>query len=371
MKQLTNAEIFAVMEKYAPMELAYEWDNVGLEIGSYSNQVRKVMVSLDVLESVVDEAIEKKVDLIIAHHPLLFKPLKQVNVDNSSGKVIQKLLQHNITVYAAHTNLDAADGGVNDVLCDLLEIRQREILLDPHVVENIFKIVVFVPETHADDVRNALSENGAGYIGNYSHCTFQTTGTGTFMPLEGTNPFIGSKNKLKRVHEYKIETIIQESKLSAVLQAMIKTHPYEEPAYDIYPTGNNGKSYGIGRIGSLPENMSLREFCEHAKTKLDVPSLRVTGDLEKVVKKIAVLGGSGEKYYQDAIRKGADAYVTGDMTFHMAQDAWQQGLAVIDPGHHIEKVMKKAVKQYLDQQLQDTNVEVIISTTNTEPFQFV
>ncbi len=365
-----NSDIFQLMEKWAPKHLAYDWDNVGLQVGSFNNQVTKVMVTLDVMESVVDEAIENHVNLIIAHHPLLFKPVKQVNVDTPHGRIIQKLVQHNISVYASHTNLDTADGGVNDMLCVLLNINRTEVLQQTYQ-EELVKIAVFVPRTHLKEVRDAMSENGAGHIGDYSHCTFQSEGQGTFMPQEGTNPYIGSANNLAYVDEVKVESIIPHPKSARVIDAMVNAHPYEEPAYDIMPLHNPGQTYGIGRIGALDKGVTLQDFSEQVKQAFEVPSLRVTGDLTKKVKKVAVLGGSGEKYIHTAKKMEADVYITGDMTFHAAQDAWQMGLAVIDPGHHVEKVMKKRTKEYLDNFLNNKDIEVILSNSNTEPFQFI
>ncbi|MFB4166495.1 Nif3-like dinuclear metal center hexameric protein [Virgibacillus sp. JSM 102003] len=365
-----NSDIFQIMEKWAPTNLAYDWDNVGLQVGSFNNQVTKIMVTLDVLESVVDEAIEKDVDLIIAHHPLLFKSVKQVNVDTSQGRIIQKLIQHNISVYASHTNLDIAVGGVNDMLCELLNINRTEVLQQTYQ-EELVKIAVFVPKTHLNEVRDAMSENGAGHIGDYSHCTFQTEGKGTFMPQEGTNPYIGSANHLAYVDEVKVESIIPQPKLARVIEAMINAHPYEEAAYDLMPLRNTGQTNGIGRIGTLDKGLTLRDFSEQVKHALKVPSLRVTGDLTKKVRKVAVLGGSGEKFIATAKEMGADVYITGDMTFHTAQDAWQMGLSVIDPGHHVEKVMKEGTKRYLENRLDNKNIEVILSNSNTEPFQFI
>jgi len=369
-KVIKNTDVFQIMEAWAPKKLAYDWDNVGLQIGSLQKPVRKIMVTLDVLESVVDEAVEKDVNLIIAHHPFMFEPMKQLNTDSPKGRIIHKLLQHDITVYASHTNLDAASGGVNDMLCDLLDVGDRETLVHTYT-EQLYKLAVYVPITHVDAVRNALSNAGAGHIGNYSHCTFQTEGQGTFKPLEGTNPYIGTQEKLEYVDEVKIETILEQSKLNSIVQAMIKSHPYEEVAYDVYPMKNEGQAYGIGKVGNLNKQKSLQALCEQVKAAFDVPCVRVTGDLTKKVKKVAVLGGSGEKYIHKAKEMGADVYITGDMTFHPAQDAWQMDLSVIDPGHYIEKVMKKATKQYLNQQLHDKNIEVIVSEAHTEPFQFL
>lgn len=365
-----NADVFQAMERWAPQTLAYDWDNVGLQVGSFSKPVQKVMITLDVLEPVVDEAVNKQVDLIIAHHPMLFKPLRQLNVDSMEGRIMQKLIQNEISVYAAHTNLDVANGGVNDMLCDIIGINET-VALQEESIEKLIKFSVNVPESHTDDVRDAMAAVGAGHIGEYSHCTFQTQGQGTFMPLEGTDPFIGEQNELARVDEVKMETIAPENILNELVQAVVERHPYEEPAYDIYPLENKGKSYGIGRIGTLSADMTVNDLCEHIKDVLDVPCVRVAGELTKSVKTVAVLGGSGEKYAEAALEKGADAYITGDVTFHPAQDAWQMGMAVIDPGHHVEKVMKQVVKSSLDQQFSGKELEIIVSNTNTEPFRFV
>jgi len=370
----TNSDIFKLMEKWAPKSLAYDWDNVGLQVGSYNKPVKKIMVTLDVLESVVDEAIENEVDLIIAHHPLLFKPLNQLNLDNWRGRVIQKLIQHNITVYAAHTNLDMATGGVNDMLADLLGLENTGVLVETDP-EAIYKFAVYVPETHLEPVTDALSKEGAGHLGNYSHCTFQSKGTGTFMPLTQANPFIGKQNELERVNEIKVETIVKESILANVLHAVKNAHPYEEVAYDIFPLKNVDDKLGLGRVGTLNEPITLDKFIDYVKKSLGVDNLRVSGNLSKKIKRVAILGGSGEKYLFAARNKKADVYITGDMSFHFAQEAIEMGISVIDAGHYIEQVMKSGTKDYLDQYIQngsmeDSNIEVIVSKVNTDPFQY-
>ncbi|WP_430785222.1 Nif3-like dinuclear metal center hexameric protein [Virgibacillus flavescens] len=369
-KILTNHDIFKAMEKWAPIDLAYEWDNVGLQVGSYSNKVKKAMITLDVLESVVDEAIENEIDLIIAHHPPLFKAAKNVDVDSVQGRVIQKLIQNNITVYASHTNLDVAKGGVSDILCEVMGINETDVLISSGH-ETLYKFVVYTPTTHLNIVRETMGESGAGHIGNYSHCTFQTEGTGTFKPLAGTNPYIGEKGETEFVPESKIETIVSESNLSQTLDRVKSVHPYEEVAYDIFPLSIKGEDTGAGRIGVLSKEMTLQDLCEHVKKTLNVPMVRVTGELKKQVKKVAVLGGSGSDYVEAARKKGADVYITGDMSFHEAQDAWQKGLSIIDPGHHVEKVMKQATKDYLENIFTKSELEVSLSDANTEPFQFV
>ncbi|WP_186575764.1 Nif3-like dinuclear metal center hexameric protein [Aquibacillus kalidii] len=369
-KDILASELINYFEQWAPKNLAYDWDNVGLQVGTLNKPVNKVMVTLDVMESVVDEAIEKDVDLIIAHHPVLFKSLKQINIDDPKGKILLKLLKHDITVYAAHTNLDIVDGGVSDMLAKRLGVHNTEVLVSSET-EQLFKLVVYVPETHAEQLKQAIGNAGTGHIGNYSHCSFQTQGIGSFKPLEGADPFIGNKGKLEIVKEAKVETLITKKQVNSILSIIREVHPYEEVAYDLLRLENKGNNIGVGRVGVLKNKVKLKAFCDHVKEKLDVPTLRVTGDLNQEIQRVAILGGSGEDYIQAAIKARADVYLTGDLTFHDAQDAWQMGLNLIDPGHHVEKVMKQGVKDYLDPFVKDTNVEVLISSSNTEPFQFL
>lgn len=369
-KTVKNKDIFQMLEEWAPRHLAYDWDNVGLQIGSPSRQSGNILVTLDVVESVVEEAIDKGAGLIIAHHPMLFKPLSEVNMDTVKGSLIEKLILNKITVYAAHTNLDVASGGVNDMLCERIGIRAESSLVQTGR-ENLYKLAVYVPESHGEAVREALHRAGAGHIGNYSHCMFKTQGIGSFKPLEGTNPFIGSKGELEFVNELKIETVVPEPLLGNCIRVLMESHPYEEPAYDIFPMANEGKVYGIGSVGTIDNEMTVRELGEHIKRELGLTGIRIAGNLDKIVKKVAILGGSGEKYIKDAIRQGADAYITGDMTFHPAQEAAEMGLPVIDAGHYIEKVMKESVKAYLDIKLKKQDIAVFISDTVTDPFRFL
>lgn len=369
-KKITGQRVIRTFEEWVPKDLALKDDPIGLNVGTLNKQVKNVMITLDVLENVVDEAIERDVDLIIAHHPFIFRPLKEINLDSEKGRIVAKLIKHDIAVYAAHTNLDAAEGGVNDALCDAIGVGNRKVLIETDR-EKLFKLVVFVPQTHQDQVREAISMAGAGHIGNYSHCTFQTEGKGNFMPLEGTEPFIGSKGELETVQEVRMETIVPNSRLSKVLTAMEEAHPYEEVAYDLYPLANKGQKLGFGRIGTLNKEMTLKQFADHLKVALDVPTVRVVGNLDDKIKRVAILGGDGNKFISTAKRQNADVFVTGDLYFHVAHDALGMGLNVIDPGHHVEKVMKKAVKDYLDKQFAGEDINFFISEAKTEPFTFI
>ncbi|MFS0751421.1 Nif3-like dinuclear metal center hexameric protein [Oceanobacillus sp. 1P07AA] len=372
MKKTTwkHADFFQAMEVWAPKHLAYDWDNVGLQIGTYNSTTNRVLITLDVTESVVDEAIEKGINLIIAHHPVLFQSLKQINMDTPKGRTVQKLIKNDITVYASHTNLDAADGGVNDMLAKELNLTHTTPLV-PVYNEAYYKVVIYVPESHVDNIRQALADSGAGHIGNYSHCTFQSSGQGTFKPLDGTNPYIGDQNEITYVDEFKVETIVPERILSKVMKSILHVHPYEEPAYDIYSLENETMEFGIGRIGNLTEPTTLDSFIQTVKNQFQLEGMRISGNKDKMIKRVAILGGSGEKYVSKAMRQKADVYITGDMTFHIAQDAAEMGLTIIDAGHYIEKIMKYYTKQTLVQSMNLDKDFIEISEINTDPFQFV
>ncbi|RKL69376.1 Nif3-like dinuclear metal center hexameric protein [Salipaludibacillus neizhouensis] len=373
MVKLANGQtIIQSFEQFSPKSYAVEGDKVGLQVGTLNKPIKKVMIALDVLETVVDEAIDNDVDLIIAHHPVIFKPIKALRTDTGYGRTIEKLIKHNITVYAAHTNLDVAPGGVNDMMADALELTDLRVLVETDT-DPLMKLVVFVPEEQADNVRQALGGAGAGYIGNYSHCTFNSLGTGAFKPEEGTDPFIGEKGKMEFVDEVKIETVYHASQQKKVIQAMTKAHPYEEVAYDLYQIASPGKPLGLGRIGYLENELTLDEFAEKVKLAFDVKGLRVVGEGNRKVKKVAVLGGDGNKYTFQAIRQGADVYVTGDLYYHVAHDAMVEGLAMVDPGHNVEKIMKEGVRKKVELFLRDKkyDTEVISSNVHTDPFRFL
>ncbi|PGY13796.1 Nif3-like dinuclear metal center hexameric protein [Bacillus sp. AFS031507] len=371
MKIPNGHEVIQLFEQFSPKGLAMEGDKIGLQIGRLNKKVERIMIALDVLENVIDEAIEKNVQLIIAHHPIIYRPLKNLLTDTVQGKMIEKILKHDIAVYAAHTNLDVAKGGVNDLLANALELEDAEVLV-PTFDTKLKKLVVFVPASHAEVIRKVLGNAGAGFIGNYSHCSFSANGTGRFVPGENTNPFVGETGRLEEVEEVRIETIVPEPLLKKTITAMIKAHPYEEVAYDVYPLENKGEVLGLGRIGKVHE-MTLGEFAEKVKLALEVSTVRVVGDLSTKIKKVAVLGGDGNKYFMNAKFQGADVYVTGDIYYHTAHDAAMQGLNMIDPGHNVEKVMKKGLTATLQKMCQETGytVEIFPSEVNTDPFQFV
>ncbi|MBP3964206.1 Nif3-like dinuclear metal center hexameric protein [Paenibacillus lignilyticus] len=366
--------VIQLIEQLAPKHIAMENDKIGLQLGTLQKVVSKVLVALDVTDEVVDEAIALGAELIIAHHAIIYRPLAKLDTSTPAGRLYEKLIKNDIAVYIAHTNLDVADGGINDWMADLLGVpaEGRASLEDVHT-DKLFKLVVFVPKTHHEQVLQAIWNAGAGEIGGYSQCSFNIEGVGTFLPGDTAEPFIGEKGKLERVQEIRVETIVPASVHRKVAQAMLKAHPYEEVAYDLYPVDMKGRVFGLGRVGKLPAAVKLRELAERAKAVFEVPALRVVGDLDRDVRKVAVLGGSGARYVRHALFAGADVLVTGDMDYHTAHDAAMAGLSIIDPGHNIEKLMKPRVAEWLRRELQQRKyaTEAIASQVETEPFQFL
>lgn len=360
------------MEEWAPKKFAYDWDPVGLQIGSPDAPAGKVLITLDVTEDVISEAAEAGAGLIIAHHPPLFRPLKSVRTDTPQGRVVELCLRHGISVYAAHTNLDVAPGGVNDMLAEKLGLTGIKVLEETYR-EPLFKLSVFTPHDSVEKVRKALGDAGAGAIGDYTHCSYELEGTGRFIPADGAEPYIGSVGKEETVAETKIEVVLTGSIRARVEQAMIEAHPYEEPAYDFFVLDQRLEEFGIGRIGHLPEPMSLEVFAGHVKERMGVQALRVVDGGNKEIRSVAVLGGSGAKYVGAAIGKKADVLVTGDIDFHTAQDAANLGLSIVDPGHHIERIMVGGVRERLENDAEKAgiNCEFIESEFVTEPFRFM
>lgn len=373
MKTANGNEIIQLFESWAPKKIAcMDNDPIGLAIGTLNKKVTNVLVTLDVNDDVAEEAIRKGCELIIAHHPPIFRKLSNLRTDTPSGKLYEKLIKHDIAVYAAHTNLDVAEGGVNDLLADALQLENQSIL-EQTFSEQLMKLAVFVPDGHAESLRQALAKVGAGKIGDYESCSFSSNGFGRFKPIEGANPYIGQVGEVEVTEEVKIEVVFSTSMKNKVLKAMLNAHPYEEPAYDLFTMAVETNVMGIGRVGTLKEPLSLRQFAEHVKQQLKVPYVRIVGNEEEIVSKVAVLGGDGNKYIYAAKRSGADVFVTGDLYFHVAQDAQSIGLNIVDPGHHVEKVMIKGVAEKMESLCSKAklNVQFIQSEIDTEPFTFV
>ncbi|MFR6017143.1 MAG: Nif3-like dinuclear metal center hexameric protein [Paraclostridium sordellii] len=356
------------IEKKYPLNLAYDWDNVGLLVGDYENEVKKIMVVLEANEEVVNEAIEKEIDLIITHHPFIFSKMKKVTTQDLKGKLIHKLIKNNISIYSMHTNFDIAFDGLNDYFVDLLNLKDAKILEKTNS-EVLYKLAVYVPKTHLDKVRSALGNADAGHLGNYKECSFSIEGEGRFKPCEGANPYIGEEGALESVNEVKIETIVPQKILGGVINAMIKSHPYEEVAYDLYKLENKGEAVGLGRYGKLEEKMTFKDLGMILKEKLDIKHLRVVGNLEDEIFKVAIVTGSGADMVKKAFKSGCDVLITGDMKYHDAQDTLDMGMKVIDCGHFdTEKVFADIMFKYLDENF---DMDIIKSDVNLNPFDII
>lgn len=328
----TVQDINAIMEKHYPLDLAEKWDNSGLQLGSRAKSVARVAVALDIDAHIFDQALNNKVDMIITHHPLLFQPVRQFDFDQPRGVLLKQLVEADMAVYSAHTNLDAAEKGMNQVLAEKLGLCDISPLYR-YKEEDLLKIVVFVPEGYVDEVRSALCDAGAGAIGKYSDCTFFTGGKGSFKPGDHSQPFIGSQGVLAKVNETRLETVVYRRNLDQVILAMKAAHPYEEVAYDIYSLENKGKIYSMGRKGCLSHATTLEVFAQQVKQILGIDYVRVVGELDKRINRVAVVSGAGASLAGRAIENHADVIVTGDIKYHEAQECLQQNLAMIDAGH--------------------------------------
>ena len=361
------------MDRLAPRYLAEDWDNVGLLIGSPAQEINKVMTCLDATENIIDRAIAGNYDMIVSHHPFLFRAVKRINTNNPLGRKIQKLLAHNIAVFAAHTNLDTTFGGVNDVLAQKLHLSD----LKPLTIgwrEEILKLGVNVPLDHAEAVRHAIAKAGAGSIGNYAGCSFQFAGEGRFTPLEGAHPFIGSSQKPETVPEVRIETVLPAKIKNRVVKAMLKAHPYEVPAYDIIPTKNCYNENGLGRIGIFSESadMSIEDYAKMVKENLPGDTVRLVKGNDKPVHKVALCSGAGVEFMDAAAMQGADTYVTGDVKYHEAQHAQELGINLIDAGHFgTEMPVVEKLAQYLEAENIKNKWQIEITADNSERDTFI
>jgi dinuclear metal center YbgI/SA1388 family protein len=351
------------MQQLAPLGAAMPDDYIGLQIPG-PQTVEKILLSLDVDARVVNEAKKRHAGLIVAHHPVIHQSLDRISNMDLAGQVIISSIRNEIGIYIAHTNLDCAPGGVNDVLAELLELRNMS-PLQATGAEKKYKLVTFVPEAHVDKVRTAMCEAGGGHIGEYSYCTFQTPGAGTFMPSQKATPFLGSIGKINKEAELRLEVLIPAKSLAAVIDAMKAAHPYEEVAYDVYELAEPGRRFGMGRVGDLPKAMSLRDYAGLVKRRLGVKRVRVIGREGARLKRVAVCGGSGGNLLSAVVAEGAQAFVTGEMKYHQMLAAGSLGLCVVEAGHGAtERVALPVLAERLRQMLPD--VEVILSRVQTD-----
>lgn len=370
MKVKTLIERF---EQFAPKSIAEPKDPVGLQLGSLEAECHKVLVTLDVRPEVVAEAITVGADFIFAHHPMMFHPARNLDLTDPQNQMYATLLQHHITVYAAHTNLDSADGGMNDWLADALGLSNTVGMVDG-VREVNYLLTVHVQPVYADAVRLAMVGAGAGDMARYSGASYEWNGTTWFTPMQGADPELGPVGERNNTDELAIQMRVPHAKLQAVVKAINEVYPGGHPALELTQLDHEGHQFSMGRIGDLPNKMTVREFAAHCKQVFNVPGLRVVADdLDKTVQRIAVLGGDGGKFFKIAQQKGADAYVTGDVYYHTGHDMIAAHFPVIDPGHHIESICKphltKLFKQWASEQ--QWPIEIVPSELNTDPFTFI
>ena len=369
---LTISDVCRIIETAAPRETAYSWDNVGLQLGVPSVPVSRVLLTVDVTPAVADEAEALGAQLIIAHHPLIFKPRTALAETDPQARLIVNLIRRNVAVYAAHTNLDVAPGiGVNAALARMLGLEDCRPLL-PLDSELLAKLVTFVPEEAVPAVRAALTQAGAGVIGDYAECSFALRGEGTFRGGESTRPAVGEAGRFETVAEVRLEMALPRRCQGRVIAALLEAHPYDEPAFDVYPLLNNPRELGLGQVGKLAEPVEFESFCALVRTRLAAPGMRVVGSpnglLEKAgrVTKVAVLGGGGGGEVKAAADAGAEAFVTGDVKHHDGLLAQELGLAVLDAGHYAtERPGLDSLAEYLRA---ETKVDVHVTALSSDPF---
>jgi dinuclear metal center YbgI/SA1388 family protein len=324
-------EIISAFESFAPVAFQEDYDNSGLTVGDPDMEISAVLLCIDITLEVIEEALRKGANLVISHHPVLFKPLSKITGKTATEKILLLSIRQNIALFCAHTNLDNILQGVNHKICLKLGIQKPEILRPQK--DSLKKLVTYVPVKYADAVRQALFEAGAGHIGNYDACSFNVNGEGTFCAQEGAVPFIGEMGKLHTEKETRIETIFPAIFKPQIIQALLKVHPYEEAAYDIFPIDNTFRQVGSGIIGELSTPEDENDFLNQVKATFGCTMLRHSQLLNRPVKRIAVCGGSGAFLIPAAISAGADVFLTGEIKYHQFFDA-ENRIVVTDIGHY-------------------------------------
>ncbi len=325
------SEVIDAFEKFAPVQYQESYDNSGLLLGNADHVVNGVLLSLDITEDVIDEAILLGANLIICHHPLIFGGIKSITGKTSIEKAIIKCIQNEIAVFATHTNIDNNAKGVSFKMAEKLKLQEITPLLT--YSGQLLKLVTFIPLSHVEAVQNAIFEAGGGSIGNYNSCSFNINGEGTFKAGEGANPFVGEINKLHKEQEIRFETVLPKHLEGTVVKAMLKAHPYEEVAYDLYPLSNHNPLTGAGAVGNLVKEMDEEAFLLEVKEVFACQAIRHTRFLNKKIKKVALCGGSGYSFLKHAIRSKADIYITADLKYHQFSEA-EDKIIIADIGHY-------------------------------------
>ena len=324
-------DIIQCIEEFAPPAWQESYDNSGLQCGDQNQKATGALLCLDITEEVLEEALQKKCNLIIAHHPLIFSPIKKLTGSGYVERTLVKAIRNNIALYACHTNADHVAAGVNQKMAEKIGLINTRVLQPKKGL--LKKMVTYCPHKEAEGVRNALFEAGCGQIGNYAKCSFNTQGVGTFQGNEQTKPFVGQKQEFHTEAETRIETIFEAHREKQVLEALLNAHPYEEVAYDIYSLDNKHPRVGSGLVGELSDSMPESEFLASIKAVFRLKTIRFTRFLGKKVKKVALCGGSGSFLLQDAIAQGADVFISGDFKYHQFFDA-DKKLLIADIGHY-------------------------------------
>ena len=362
-----------MLNKIAPPHLAESWDNAGLQVGDPGQEVSGVMVALEATEHTVESALASSCNLLVTHHPLIFKPLASISAATPQGRLIKRAFSAGLNIFSIHTSYDIAGDGLNDVLAAALGLLQLR-ALKPVSTQELVKLVVFVPADHLEPLRQALVP-WTVQQGAYCGCSFAASGEGTFTPLEGARPFIGSIGMAERVAEQRLELLLDRSNLSRAIKALMATHPYQEPAFDIYPLLNQGRIHSLGRIGTLASPMRLAEFSAMTARTLSTQTLRYVGDPCRILRTVAICSGSGASLLRDSLRAGVDALVTGDVKYHEAREAEEQGIALVDAGHFAtEIIMTDAVAGRLRQMLDlagHTACGVEVCRMERDPFHLI
>ena len=360
-------EIISVLEQMAPTAYAEDFDNVGLLVGNASQDIHGILVCHDALESVIDEAIAKHCNLVVCFHPILFSGLKKITGKSYVERAVIKAIKNDIAIYSVHTALDNHKEGVNKIICDALRIQNPKMLVEKQ--DFIYKLVTYAPVDVADKVREALFTAGAGNIGNYDHCSFNSQGTGTYKGNEDSNPTIGEKHQLVEANEVKIEVTFEKHLQQNILKALFESHIYEEVAYEVYKTENTHQNIGLGMIGELETQQDEKEFLLFVKQKMECGVIKHSEFLGKKIKKVAVLGGSGAFAIKTALAKQADVLITSDLKYHDFFSA-ENKILLADIGHfESERFTKNYIINYLTKKI--PNFAVILSTEYTNPVKYL
>lgn len=354
------------LEELAPLAYAEDFDNVGLLVGNKTTKITGILVTLDTLETVVNEAITKNCNLIVSFHPIIFKGLKKLTGKNYVERVVMKAIKHDIAIYSMHTALDNALQGVNDMICYQLKLINKRILIPQS--ETIKKLTTYVPKQEAEQLRTALFDAGAGSIGNYNNCSFNVEGYGTFNGNENSNPVKGQKGHTHTEEETKVSITFPKHIESKVIKTLFESHSYEEVAYEITTLENKNQNIGMGMVGELEQPMDESSFLTYLKAKMNTACIRHSSFLNKPIKKVAVLGGSGSFAIQAAKASGADAFITADLKYHDFFTA-ENSILLVDIGHYeSEQFTKNLLVAYLTKKI--TNFAIILSNTNTNPVKY-